>query len=427
MKGRGMKNNSLRAIMKKVRFGAIYRDSKNNTIKTTHKELKPLKKLLLSMPDYDHHDCIALEYNELQDTIFSAFIHRTYRGQAQGGLRFAPYGSVQDFLFDGVRLSTGMSRKNALAGLWWGGGKGIIVEPKHKIVDREILFNDYGKFISRLRGSYVTAEDVGTSTTDMKNILKESRFVTCLPKENGGSGNPSEMTAKGVVSAIDQIIEKPYTELKVAIQGAGNVSKFVVKELLKRKVSEITISDINTQRLDEVREIFSKFNSNKNAVMVTIVNADIMSRDVDVLVPCAMGGVLNDSTIPKIRAKYVVGAANNQLEKAINDVDLKMRGIVYIPDFVINRMGIVNCCNEQFGILQDDPLKDSHYDPKNPTSIPSVVRKVLERSKSAMFEGTNEIANKIADQHLMVPNPIYGSSRVGSIINQVCEDIRKNK
>ena len=140
-----------------------------------------------------------------------------------------------------------------------------------------------------------------------------------------------------------------------------------------------------------------------------------------------MGGILNDSTIPKIKAKYVVGAANNQLEKAINDIDLKMRGIIYIPDFVINRMGIVNCCNEQFGILQDDPLKDSHFDPKNPTSIPSIVRKVLQRSRFEMFEGTNEIANKIADQHIMVPNPIYGSSRVGRIINQVCEDIRKKK
>ena len=358
----------MKRILREIGFGAIYRDQ-HNVVRTTHKQLKPMVELLRSMPDYDDHDMIALQYNERANTVFSAFVHRTYRGQAQGGLRLSEYPTMKDLLFDGIRLSTGMSRKNALAGLWWGGGKGIILKPD-QTYDREKLFNDYGTFISKLRGSYVTAEDVGTTPVDMKNILKETRFVTCIPEDSGGSGNPSEMTATGVVVAIGQILDKPYDETRVAIQGAGNVSQHIVKQLAERGIGEIHISDLEPNKLTKVREIFSQHSVNKNAMIVTIVNGDVLRRDVDILIPCAMGGCLNDDSIPNIRAKYVVGAANNQLEKSRNDLDLKLRGIVYVPDFVVNRMGIVNCCNEQFGSLKNDPMKASHYDPSHPSSIP---------------------------------------------------------
>ena len=153
--------------------------------------------------NFRQHEGMLFQISQKYDILFGAFIHKTNRGQASGGLRYWNYNSMHDFIFDGIRLSKGMTRKNALANLWWGGGKGIMVHnPKYNKSDvkmREAIYKDYGRFITSINGCYITAEDVGTCEEDMGNIFTQTRFTTCIPASVGGSGNPSSATALGVV------------------------------------------------------------------------------------------------------------------------------------------------------------------------------------------------------------------------------------
>lgn len=408
--------NSLKQIVKKVGFGGIYRHG--TTIRCSHPELEPIRSILQNIPDYDNHDLVAFQYNQTTDSLFSAFVHRTNRGQSQGGLRFYDYDSDHDLLFDGLRLSVGMSRKNALAGLWWGGGKGIVTKPSEPYC-RDTLFQNYGKFISRLRGVYVTAEDVGTSTIDTKNVLSETRFVTCIPPECGGSGNPSQMTGHGVVAALQtslQHIHKPIEETSVAIQGAGNVSYHIIEELLDLSVKRMYVTDVSMEQLQKIQTLRDQKETTTDLILKEASSVDFESLPVDCLMPCAMGGTINKNTIPTISAKMICGAANNQLLESDDDMLLKERGIVYLPDFVINRMGIVNCCNEQYGILSSDPLKENHFNPTNPHSIPTVINMILNTSGNI---GNATIAERLADRLIEEPNPIYGKDRCENIITEI--------
>src|SRR5262245_6377909 len=212
----------------------------------SHPELEGLGQSLLgNTRDYDRHQAVFLEVGEQTGVLLGAFLHRTRRGQGIGGVRLWSYASVADFLSDGLRLSKGMGRKNALAGLWWGGGKGVIArapgqrheEPAY----RAQLFRDYGRFITSLRGAYVTAEDVGTTEPDMAEIHAVTRYVVCVPARVGGSGNPSPATARGVVSAMSGALDyKGLGDLRgkvVAMQGVGNVGGFMLEELLARGVA----------------------------------------------------------------------------------------------------------------------------------------------------------------------------------------------
>ena len=415
--------HNLRNIMQKIGFGGIYRCSTSNTMKTSHLELQPILENMKTMQDFDNHDLIALQYHETTDTIFSAFVHRTYRGQSQGGLRLHAYPNDNDLLFDGLRLSSGMSYKNALAGLWWGGGKGIINKPLQPFC-RESLFRDYGKFISKLQGVYVTAEDVGTTTLDTKAVLSETRFVTCIPIENGGSGNPSKMTAQGVVSALKVGLEnqnRTISDVKIAIQGAGNVSYHIIDNLIDEKVRQLIVTDPDPKRLDAISTLYNNKRYPGKEIKLSLYNSNVLdfeSLDVDVLMPCALGGTINKSTIPTIRASLICGAANNQLLESSDDKLLKEHNITYLPDYVINRMGIVNCCNEQYGSLKNDPMKDHHYDPLYQNSIPSMIQTILENSQRT-DTGTAEVANQLAYKFVMEPNPIYGFSRCQEIIKEV--------
>lgn len=416
-------SHNLKNIVRKIGFGGIYRCSTSNTMKTSHLELEPILANMKTMQDFDNHDLIALQYHETTDTIFSAFVHRTYRGQSQGGLRLHTYLNDNELLFDGLRLSSGMSYKNALAGLWWGGGKGIVVKPQQPFC-RESLFRDYGKFISKLQGVYVTAEDVGTTTLDTKAVLSETRFVTCIPTENGGSGNPSKMTAQGVVSALKVGLEnqnKSITDVKIAIQGAGNVSYHIIDSLIDENVKQLIVTDPDSKRLDAISTLYYNKRRPGKEIKLSLYDSNVLdfeSLDVDVLMPCALGGTINKSTIPKIKATLICGAANNQLLEPSDDLLLKKHNITYLPDYVINRMGIVNCCNEQYGSLKNDPMKDHHYDPLYQNSIPSMIQTILEKSRRT-DTGTAAVANQLASKSVMEPNPIYGFSRCQEIIKEV--------
>jgi glutamate dehydrogenase/leucine dehydrogenase len=372
------------------------------------------KALMADTRDFHRHEGVYLAVGPETGALFGAFVHTTVRGQAAGGLRHWPYENLGTLLRDGLRLSLGMARKNALAGLWWGGGKGIVARQsgdRHRDPGyRRALFREYGSFTTSLRGVYITAEDVGTTPPDVAAVFETTRFAISIPPAVGGSGNPSPATAKGVVcameGALDHLGKGTLAGKTIAMQGAGNVAGFMIDELLARDVAKVVATDITEERCAEVR---ARFAGRRVEIRLAAPGDNaILAEPCDVLAPCALGGVLNPDTIPSIRAPIVCGAANNQLlDDRRDDRLLAERGIVYVPDYVCNRMGIVNCANEQYGSLPEDPAIERHFGRDWDNSVYAITRAVLEL---ATREGitTAAAANRLADQACTVPHPIWG-------------------
>ncbi|MDZ4660612.1 MAG: Glu/Leu/Phe/Val dehydrogenase dimerization domain-containing protein [Pseudomonadota bacterium] len=263
-------------------------------------------------------------------------IHNTALGPALGGTRMWPYTSEHEALVDVLRLSKGMTYKAAMAGLNLGGGKAVIIgDPKTQ--KSESLFRAFGIFINSLNGRFITAEDVGTSVRDMEYMFMETLWVTGIPKAFGGSGDPSPYTAHGVLCGIKAAVSfhlgaVALKGLKVAVQGLGNVGSNLVKFLLDEGAIVI-VSDIDK---DKVKIICDKFN------IKSISPAEIVITDCDVFAPCALGAVINDETIHKLKCKIVAGGANNQLAENRHGDMLKEKNILYAPDYVINSGGLMN-------------------------------------------------------------------------------------
>jgi leucine dehydrogenase len=325
-------------------------------VKASHPALEPLARFLQEdRRDFDRHEGIFGQIAPETGVLQAAFIHRTCRGQGAGGVRFWRYAKVEDFLRDGLRLAKGMTLKNALAGLWWGGGKGVMAQGTGTSTDRRRIYEEYGDFITSIQGCYVTAEDVGTSVEDMAAVFSRTRFTTCIPPALGGSGNPSVPTARGVIRGMEAALAHlglgTLAGKTVAVQGLGHVGEPLVGFLREKGVARILGSDI-----DPLRQL--------PGVEVRIVergDSSILFEKADVVAPCATGGTLNPATIPHIQAPIVCGAANNQLEDPErDDVLLQERGILYLPDFLVNRMGIVNCADEQYGFVEPDPRVEAH-------------------------------------------------------------------
>jgi glutamate dehydrogenase/leucine dehydrogenase len=394
---------------------------------SSHPGLAPLAESLLSNArDYDRHEAVFLEVGERTGALLGAFLHRTTRGQGIGGVRLWPYDSVQAFMNDGLRLSRGMGRKNALAGLWWGGGKGVIARPpgnQHRDpAFRAELFQDYGSFITSLRGAYVTAEDVGTTPDDMVDIYRTTRFVVCVPPAVGGSGNPSPATARGVVCAMEGALEfaglGSLADKVVALQGVGNVGGAMVPLLLERGVQRIIAAETSHELCRALQARYAQ-----GRVQVRLVTPDdvsILSEPCDILAPNALGGILNPDTIPSITARVVCGAANNQLLDEERDARLlHERGVLYVPDYLANRMGIVNCANEQYGSIENDPALLRHYDRNWDGSVYNVTRRVLQLAQTQGVT-TMHAANCLADDLAREPHPIFGA-RTSAILRALIE------
>ena len=268
-------------------------------------------------------------------------VHSTTLGPGLGGVRMWPYKSTEDALTDVLRLSRGMTYKAAAAGLNLGGGKAVIIGDPRK--DKtEALFRCFGRYVDSLGGLYITAEDVGTDVEDMELIMTETPWVTGVSPIQGGSGDPSSVTAFGVLQGMKaaakwKLGDASLAGRSVAIQGLGSVG-FHLAEYLKEEGAKLYGADVDAERLARA----------KDALGVEIVAPeDILKLECDVLAPCALGAVLNDKTIPELRCKVIAGAANNQLQdeekhgKALAD-----RGILYAPDFVLNAGGLINVYNE---------------------------------------------------------------------------------
>lgn len=415
---------------------AFIRDVATDRMVASASWLSPIAEWLNSdTRDMKQHEAVLLAVAPTSGALFGAFVHATVRGQGAGGLRHWPYARVEDFLRDGLRLSLGMSRKNALAGLWWGGGKGIVVRREgadwRDPAYRRTLYREYGEFTTSLRGVYITAEDVGTTPPDMASVFETTRFVTCVPPVVGGSGNPSHPTARGVVcameAALDHLKAGSLAGKTIAMQGAGNVAGFMIDELVAKGCARIVATEISAERCAEVR---ARHGSTVEIRQVPAGDRTIFAEPCDVFAPNALGGVLEPETIAMLRARIVCGAANNQLlDDRRDDRLLAERGVVYVPDFVANRMGIVNCANEQYGSLPNDPAIERHFghDSASRTSGPdwdnsvyAITTQVLAR---AAREGitTAAAANALADEACRVPHPIWGH-RSRAILDSLVRD-----
>jgi leucine dehydrogenase len=268
-------------------------------------------------------------------------IHSTALGPAVGGTRYWSYKTEDDALTDALRLARGMTYKNALAGLPFGGGKSIILRDG-KAPDREQLFRAHGRMVNSLKGKYSTAEDVGTSPADMDFILKESEYVTGL---QGRSGDPSPHTARGVFRAMQAAAKHKWgtddlSGKVVAIQGCGHVGYFLAGELA-RIGAKLIVADVDQAKVKRVVD---------DHHATAVAPDEIYSAEADIFAPCALGGVLNDQTIPDLKAKLVVGAANNQLLEPRHGDLLQQRGVLYAPDYAANAGGVINgCCREMLG------------------------------------------------------------------------------
>ena len=392
-------------------------DDASGTVRASHPLLEPLARLLAEdRRDFDRHEGIFLEVAPDTGALLAAFVHRTCRGQGSGGLRFWAYDTMEDFLRDGLRLARGMTHKNALAGIWWGGGKGVIARGTGRSDDpaaRKRLFEEYGAFVSSLCGCYVTAEDVGTFPADIATVFSASRFVTCIPPALGGSGNPSAPTARGVVRGMEAALAHlglgTLEGKSVAVQGLGHVGDALIGFLAERGVRRVVGSDVSADRVTALVEKTEGHPSLELDLRVVERGDDsILAAEADVLAPCATGGILGPRTIPQIRAKVVCGAANNQLEDPErDDLALAEHGILYLPDFLVNRMGIVNCADEAFGSLPHDPRIEAHLGDAWENSIYNLSLAVLDQAK-ASGKTPARVALDLAEARSFELHPLWG-------------------
>lgn len=270
-------------------------------------------------------------------------VHSTARGPAFGGCRLWAYENDLAAHHDALRLSQGMSFKNALAGLPFGGGKAVIVKPKGEF-SREQLIAAFARAVDSLQGAYITAEDVGTTTADMRVVQQHTAYVSGIPRDGAFGGDPSPKTAWGVFVSIQAgakavLGRADLQGLKVAIQGLGAVG-WHLAEFLHQAGAQLIVADIDSSKTSRARELFG----------ATVLPVEqILAADCDVLAPCALGASLSAQSIPTLKAKLVCGAANNQLALPADGELLANRGIAYLPDYLVNAGGIISVAREYRG------------------------------------------------------------------------------
>ncbi|HEV8588842.1 MAG TPA: amino acid dehydrogenase [Pyrinomonadaceae bacterium] len=333
----------------------------------------------LEIPDYERVASCAV------DGDYRGFIaiHSTKLGPAVGGTRFWKYESDEAAIKDLLRLARGMTYKNALAGIPFGGGKSIVLR-RDGAIDREEIFRAHGRFVESFGGQYITAEDVGTNPDDMAIVREKTKHVAGL---HGLSGDPSPFTARGVFRAMRAAAKyrwgsESLAGRTVALQGCGNVGYHVAS-----KVSEagarLIVSDVDATKTERLVKEFG----------ATAAAPDtIYAAKADVFAPCALGGVINDETIPQFKVEIIAGGANNQLLESRHGDELEKRGILYAPDYAANSGGIINGCRELLGWEASQSL----------AKVDEIYDTVLDIFRTAEAEGipTNKAADRLAEQRL---------------------------
>jgi len=282
-------------------------------------------------------------------------VHNTTLGPSLGGTRMWSYANEADALHDVLRLSRGMTYKSAISGINLGGGKAVIIGDS-RTDKSEALFRRFGKFVDSLGGKYITAEDVGISPRDISYMAMETDHVAGLPMSQGGSGDPSPVTAYGVYMGMKGAAKFAFGSeslngKKVAVQGVGHVGAYLVDSLVKEG-AKVYISDIHADLMANVQK--------KHAGIEIVGVNDIYDLDMDIYAPCALGSTVNDETLAKLRCAVICGAANNQLkDEAAHGQALIDKGIVYAPDFLVNAGGVMNCYAEVSGFDQTSAMEQT--------------------------------------------------------------------
>ncbi len=297
------------------------------------------------------HEQVLLHTDAVSGLRAILAVHSTVRGPAFGGCRMWSYANDQAALTDALRLSQGMSLKNALADLPFGGGKAVILHPPGTF-DRAALFRAFGQAIAAFGGRYITAEDVGSTTSDMRVVQQQTPFVSGIPRAGAFGGDPSPKTAYGVFVAIEEGVrhhlKKSLNGRTVAVQGLGAVGMSLCAYLHDAGV-QLVVADVNANRSIEAAHRFG----------ARAVDPErILFESADVLAPCALGATINVDTVPRIQAAIVAGAANNQLATPQDGDELHARGILYLPDFLINAGGIVSVAREYLGTGTEESVSN---------------------------------------------------------------------
>ncbi|MFJ8516665.1 Leu/Phe/Val dehydrogenase [Lysinibacillus xylanilyticus] len=337
------------------------------------------------MEKYDYEQLVFCQ-DEASGLKAIIAIHDTTLGPALGGARMWTYASEENAIEDALRLARGMTYKNAAAGLNLGGGKTVIIGDPFKDKNEE-MFRALGRFIQGLNGRYITAEDVGTTVADMDLIHEETNYVTGISPAFGSSGNPSPVTAYGVYRGMKAAAKEAFGSESlegrtISVQGLGNVA-YKLCEYLHNEGAKLVVTDINQSAIDRVVNDFDA---------TAVAPEEIYSQEVDIFAPCALGAILNDETIPQLKAKVIAGSANNQLQDSRHGDYLHELGIAYAPDYVINAGGVINVADELYGYNSERAMKrvEGIYDS---------IEKIFEISKRDGIP-TYVAANRLAEERI---------------------------
>ncbi len=334
--------------------------------------------------EFDDHESLHFFHDQATGLQAIVAVHSTALGPAAGGCRRWIYTSDADALTDALRLSRGMTYKNAVAELNFGGGKAVILG-SHDAPKSPALFEAFGRAVDSLGGRYITAEDVGCSVDDMRHVREQTEFVSGLPQSGSSAGgDPSPWTAIGCLQGIQAAVKSrlgadSLKGLHVAVQGVGHVGLHLCR-LLHEEGAKLTVSDVNRDNLKAARA---------ELPVTEVAPTELLYADVDVLAPCALGNILTSTTIPKIRAKVIAGAANNQLATAADGARLAERDILYAPDYVINAGGIISVAREYYGKSSEDEVRADVY------RIRERLQAIFDEARSS-GRPTNELADELA-------------------------------
>ena len=342
---------------------------------------------VFDMREFDGHELVIFGQDAPTGLRAIIAIHSTVLGPAAGGCRMWPYASTSEAAADVLRLSRGMSYKNAMAGLPFGGGKAVIIGDARTAKTPE-LFAAFGRMVDSLRGRYVTAEDVGTTTADMAHVERVTKYVSGLGRAPGeAGGDPAPMTALGVFLGIRAAVKfrlgrADLAGLTVAVQGAGGVG-YHLCGMLAAAGARLKVADVLPQALERVCDEFK-------AAPVPAVQ--VLEEQADVLAPCALGAILDARSTRKLRVPVVAGAANNQLATPEDGEALRAAGVLYAPDYVINAGGIISVAREYYGGTEAQVIEDIQ-------GIPARLTEIFERARRE-GRAPNEVADRMARERL---------------------------
>ncbi|EFC47011.1 predicted protein [Naegleria gruberi] len=401
--------------------------------KLSHSSMEPLLEYILSKNGADghvNHQALFLEISPVSQSLFGCFIHNTNRGLAQGNVDLWHYPNASEFVSDGLKQSEYAARKMALTNQFWGGGKGIIqTNPDLDYSNYEVrrtVMNEFGSFVSSLRGVFYAQEGFGIQPNDMAHIFEKTRFTTSIPKKFGGNGNISPSFSSKIVintmeSALSHVNLGNLSGKIVAIQGFNKETEGIISSLLREKHSlKVILTETDPLKIKTVKGLFAEeVNDQRLDVRLVFEDQDsILNLDVDILYPSS-GTIFNSSNIPLVNAKIICGVSQSQFEDASNERQLRENGVILIPS-LLTKTSNFSAVNEIYGIIpNNDPEITKMFSKDYEYSIYNTVKKVIELSEQNKIS-TQNAAFELADKKINEPHPfipLRGSQIIHSLVS----------